>query len=291
MHDGERGPSSRTRSRGARYQRVCPDEADCRWVVVGSFHGENSGTDGGSGGGIDRCAAGAQQHSAAAAQARCRGTDGGIRRRSQVPGSTADLGTETRRVSTRCSGLENSPQWRSVPQSTPVSRQCIGCVAMARRLQAECPDAYDAWKAGDICQERAMRINRALRRLVFDSSKQLVNASVVDVAAGQTPELLGRWLNQFVARQEPEQRLPTRAPREDLRRTRHRSAGSAPHQLDNSNGAHLRQGRSGAARRRLGCWPSRVVWEGRNDQHDGVDKCGSACCPPRGTDDREGCGP
>jgi len=78
-------------------------------------------------------------------------------------------------------------------------------VAMARRLQAECPDAYDAWKAGNICQERAMRINRALRRLVFASSKQLLNSMVVDIAIGQTPELLGRWLNQFVARVEPDE--------------------------------------------------------------------------------------
>ena len=78
-------------------------------------------------------------------------------------------------------------------------------VAMARRLQVECPDAYDAWKAGDICQDRAVRINRALRRLVFDSSKQILNATVVEVAVGQTPELLGRWLNQFVARIEPDE--------------------------------------------------------------------------------------
>ncbi|MEP6560644.1 MAG: DUF222 domain-containing protein, partial [Nakamurella sp.] len=78
-------------------------------------------------------------------------------------------------------------------------------VAMARRLQTECPDAYDSWKAGDICQERAVRINRALRRLVRDSSKERLNSVVVDVAVGQTPELLGRWLNQFVAMMEPDE--------------------------------------------------------------------------------------
>ncbi|MET0864114.1 MAG: DUF222 domain-containing protein, partial [Nakamurella sp.] len=90
----------------------------------------------------------------------------------------------------------------AVQASKPVVHRVV---AMARRLEAECPDAYDAWKAGNICQERALRINRALRRLVLDSSKQLLNSMVVDVAVGQTPELLGRWLNQFVARIEPDE--------------------------------------------------------------------------------------
>ena len=51
----------------------------------------------------------------------------------------------------------------------------------------------------------ASRINRALRLLVRDESKQLLNHVVVDVAVCKTPELLGRWLNQFIARVEPDQ--------------------------------------------------------------------------------------
>jgi hypothetical protein len=78
-------------------------------------------------------------------------------------------------------------------------------VAVARRLQAETPDAYDAWLAGDIDQSRAVKINHALLRLTKDSSKQLLNATVVDVAVCKTTELLGRWLNQFVAAVEPDQ--------------------------------------------------------------------------------------
>jgi hypothetical protein len=78
-------------------------------------------------------------------------------------------------------------------------------LAMTRRVQAECPDAWDAWLAGQIDQDKVVRINRALRRLVHDSSKQLLNAVVVEVAVHQTPELLGRWLNQFIARVEPEE--------------------------------------------------------------------------------------
>ena len=76
---------------------------------------------------------------------------------------------------------------------------------MTRRVQAECPDAWDAWVAGQIDHDGCVRINRALRRLVHDSSKQLLNSLVVQVAVGQTPELLGRWLNQFIARVEPEE--------------------------------------------------------------------------------------
>jgi hypothetical protein len=77
-------------------------------------------------------------------------------------------------------------------------------VAMARRVKTEAPDAWDAWVAGDIDQEKVVRINRALRRLVRDSSKQLLNSVVVDLAVCRTPEILGRCLNQFIARVEPD---------------------------------------------------------------------------------------
>ena len=86
------------------------------------------------------------------------------------------------------------------------SKSSVGKVlGIAGRLLAEAPDAWDAWLAGDIDQEKARRINRALRRLVRDSSKQLLNSVVVDVAVCKTAELLGRWLNQFVARVEPDE--------------------------------------------------------------------------------------
>src|SRR6478609_1800561 len=78
-------------------------------------------------------------------------------------------------------------------------------LGIARRLKDETPDAWDAWQAGHIDQPRAARINRALIRLTRDTSKQLLNALVVDVAVCKTVELLGRWLNEFIARVEPDQ--------------------------------------------------------------------------------------
>ena len=78
-------------------------------------------------------------------------------------------------------------------------------MSMTRRLQAETPDAWDAWRAGDINHAKAIRINRAVRRLVRDETKRMLNMTVVDVAVCKTAELLGRWLNQFIARVEPEQ--------------------------------------------------------------------------------------
>ena len=78
-------------------------------------------------------------------------------------------------------------------------------VAMAVRLQDETPDVWDAWSAGEIDQLKAVRINRALLRLTKASSRQMLNAMVVPVAVCRTAELLGRWLNQFVARVEPDQ--------------------------------------------------------------------------------------
>ncbi len=71
-------------------------------------------------------------------------------------------------------------------------------IAMTRRVQAQAPDVWDAWVAGDIDQDKVERVNRALRRLQLDSSKALLNALVVDVAVCKTPEILGRWLNQFI---------------------------------------------------------------------------------------------
>jgi hypothetical protein len=78
-------------------------------------------------------------------------------------------------------------------------------LGIARRLKDETPDAWDAWQAGQIDQPRAARINQALIRLTRDSSKQLLNVLVVDVAVCKTVELLGRWLNEFIARVEPDQ--------------------------------------------------------------------------------------
>ncbi len=77
-------------------------------------------------------------------------------------------------------------------------------VAMVRRVKAEAPDAWDAWCTGDIDQDKVVRINRALRRLVRQSSKELLNSVVVDLAVCRTPEILGRCLNQFIARVEPD---------------------------------------------------------------------------------------
>jgi predicted GNAT family acetyltransferase len=88
--------------------------------------------------------------------------------------------------------------------ATTTSRHSVQrTVAMAQRLRQETPDVWDAWLAGDIDQLKTTRINHALLRLSHDYSKQLLNAMVVPVAACKTAELLGRWLNQFVARVEP----------------------------------------------------------------------------------------
>jgi len=78
-------------------------------------------------------------------------------------------------------------------------------MSMTRRLQAETPDAWDAWQAGDINHAKAIRINRAVRRLVRDESKRMLKHDGRRRGGVQTAELLGRWLNQFIARVEPEQ--------------------------------------------------------------------------------------
>ena len=76
-------------------------------------------------------------------------------------------------------------------------------IAMTRRVQSEAPDVWDAWEHGDIDNDKVVRVNRALRRLVHDRSKALLNTLVVPVAIEKTPEILGRWLNQFIAEVEP----------------------------------------------------------------------------------------
>ena len=49
-------------------------------------------------------------------------------------------------------------------------------------VRAETPDAWDAWRAGDINRDKAERISKTLIRLVRDNSKALLNTVVVDVA-------------------------------------------------------------------------------------------------------------
>ena len=78
-------------------------------------------------------------------------------------------------------------------------------IAMARRLRTETPDVWEAWEAGDINELKAFKINHALLRLVREESKRVLNMLVVPIAVTKTPELLGRWLNQFVARAEPDE--------------------------------------------------------------------------------------
>ena len=78
-------------------------------------------------------------------------------------------------------------------------------MGVARRLRSEAPDAYDAWLAGEIDLPRAVKISHALLRLSRDDSKELLNSVVVDIAVCKTAELLGRWLNEFVATVEPDQ--------------------------------------------------------------------------------------
>ncbi len=78
-------------------------------------------------------------------------------------------------------------------------------IAMTRRVQSEAPDVWDAWEHGDIDNDKVVRVNRALRRLVHQESKELLNTLVVPVAIEKTPEILGRWLNQFIAEVEPDE--------------------------------------------------------------------------------------
>ena len=78
-------------------------------------------------------------------------------------------------------------------------------IGIAQRLRQETPEAWQAWQAGDIDHLRAAKINHALLRLTRASSKQLLNALVVPVAACKTAELLGRWLNAFIAKYEPDE--------------------------------------------------------------------------------------
>jgi len=108
-------------------------------------------------------------------------------------------GVEARYKAGEFAGLEISMALRESKYA--VQRTMV----VARRLRADTPDAWDAWLAGDITFDKAERISRTLGRLVRDNSKALLNAVVVDVAVCKTGELLGRWLNQFVARVEPDE--------------------------------------------------------------------------------------
>ena len=55
-------------------------------------------------------------------------------------------------------------------------------MAVAARLQLDAPAVWAAWSAGEIDQDRAFVIEKALRRLIREDSKRLLNQAVVPVA-------------------------------------------------------------------------------------------------------------
>lgn len=76
--------------------------------------------------------------------------------------------------------------------------------ALTRRVQTHLPSVWDAWVAGDVDQDKVRRIDAGLRRLQREDSRHLLDQTVVDVAVGKAPELLGRWVNRLVAHLEPD---------------------------------------------------------------------------------------
>ncbi len=146
----------------------------------------------------------AQQRVLAAAQAR--------QAQLMLEFSAVRAGLDTRRISDqRSAGLP--PRYTpgefaateialAVTASTFSVQRLLG---IADRLRAETPHVWDAWLAGEIDHGKAQRINRAVRQLTRASSKQLLNVLVVPVAVCKPAELLSRWLNQFVAKVEPDQ--------------------------------------------------------------------------------------
>jgi Domain of unknown function (DUF222) len=120
----------------------------------------------------------------------------------------SDKGLIADRRSVGCDALFRAGEFAAneISMASTMSRHTVQRTsAMTRRVRQETPDVWEAWAAGDIDQEKIVRINRALRRLVRDESKALLNSVVVDIAVCRTPELLGRWLNAFIARVEPDQ--------------------------------------------------------------------------------------
>ena len=74
-------------------------------------------------------------------------------------------GVEARYKAGEFAGLEISLALRESKYA--VQRTMV----VARRLRADTPDAWDAWRAGDITYDKAERISRTLGRLVRDNSK------------------------------------------------------------------------------------------------------------------------
>ena len=124
-----------------------------------------------------------------------------IRRASWIRTSSTMCRHQGRRPQFRAGGFAATEISLAVkPPSSPSNAPC----RWPAGSRPKHPDAWDAWVAGDIDQDKVVRINRALRRLVRDSSKELLNSVVVDLAVCRTPEILGRCLNQFIVRVEPD---------------------------------------------------------------------------------------
>src|SRR5664280_401699 len=119
--------------------------------------------------------------------------------RKSKPNFAGTLGVDPRYKAGEFAGTEISMALRESKHSVQHT------MVIARQLRKDTPDAWDAWQAGDITYDKAERISRTLGKLIRENSKALLNHVVVDVAVCKTGELLGRWLNQFVARVEPDE--------------------------------------------------------------------------------------
>jgi len=84
----------------------------------------------------------------------------------------------------------------------PYTVRCL--LARSRRLAADLPTIWDAFRRGDLDADQVRVIDRVARRVVEPQTLVAIDEQAIDAAQTRCPKQLGAWLLRLVVRLEPE---------------------------------------------------------------------------------------
>src|SRR5919107_412524 len=84
----------------------------------------------------------------------------------------------------------------------PYTVRCL--LARSRRLAADLPTVWDAFRRGDLDADQVRVIDRVARRVAEPQTLVAIDDQAIDAAQTRCPKQLGAWLLRLVVRLEPE---------------------------------------------------------------------------------------
>ena len=89
----------------------------------------------------------------------------------------------------------------------PYAVRCL--IARSRRLSADMPTVWQAYRDGDLDAEQVRVIDRVARRVLEPHTLTAIDEQAVEAAQSRCPKQLAAWLLRLVVRLEPRSRSVT----------------------------------------------------------------------------------